>query len=163
MRKNKVQYISHGALIAALYVALTYVSAASGLASGTIQLRLSEALTVLPLFTPAAVPGLTLGCFLANLTTGCLPWDIFGGTLATFLGALGTYKLKNVPYAGAVPPIISNTLIVPFLLKFAYQLDGTLPYFMLTVGIGELISCGVLGTLLTSVLRRNSKRFVFNR
>ncbi|MCQ2469778.1 MAG: QueT transporter family protein [Ruminococcus sp.] len=163
MRKNKVQYISHGALIAALYVALTYVSAASGLASGAVQLRLSEALTVLPLFTPAAVPGLTVGCFLANLTTGCSPWDIVGGTLATFLGAIGTYKLKNVPYAGAVPPVVSNTVIIPLLLRFAYQLDGTLPYFILTVGIGELISCGVFGTLLTAALRKNSKRFSFNK
>ena len=163
MHKNKVQYTSHSALIAALYVALTYVSAASGLSGGAIQLRISEALTVLPLFTPAAVPGLTVGCFLANLTTGCSPWDIFGGTLATFIGAVGTYKLKNFPYAAVIPPITANTVIIPLLLRFAYRLDGTLPYFMLTVGIGELISCGVLGTMLTAVLRKNSKRLNFNK
>ncbi len=158
MKKNKAQFLSQGALIAALYVVLTYVSAAAGLSGGAIQLRLSEVLTILPLFTPAAIPGLTIGCFISNLTTGCIPWDIFGGTLATFLGAVGTYKLKNIPCAGSVPPIAANVVIVPLILAYAYKLEGTLPYFMLTVGIGEIITCGVIGTFLAALLKKYNTR-----
>ena len=158
MKNNKVLYISQGAIIAALYVALTHVSNLAGLASGAIQFRLSEALTILPLFTPAAIPGLTIGCFLSNLTTGCIPWDIFGGTMATLIGALGTYGLKKLPYLGSLPPIISNVLIVPLVLAYAYKVEGTIPYFMLTVGIGEVVCCGVLGTLLMLALKKNAKR-----
>ncbi len=153
---NKTRYITQGAVIAALYVALTHVANLIGLASGAVQIRLSEVLTVLPLFTPSAIPGLTIGCLLANLTTGCVPWDIFGGTMATLLGAVGTYALRKHPYFGCVPPILANTLIVPFVLAYAYHADGTIPFFMLTVGAGEVISCGALGTALTVALKKNS-------
>lgn len=158
MKNNKVTFISQGAVIAALYVALTHVSNLAGLASGAIQIRLSEALTILPLFTPAAIPGLAIGCFLSNLTTGCIPWDIFAGSMATLLGALGTFALKKYPYAGSVPPILANVIIVPFVLAYAYGFEGTIPYFMLTVGIGEVICCGVLGTLLMVALKKNENR-----
>ena len=154
MKKNTM-FTAQGAIIAALYMALTHLSNAAGLASGAIQFRLSEVLTILPLFTPAAIPGLTLGCLLSNLTTGCIPWDIVGGTVATLLGALGTRALKDHPYFGAIPPILSNVIIVPLVLKFAYGFEGTLPYFMLTVGIGEVVCCGVLGTLFMLTIRRN--------
>lgn len=156
MKNNKVLYLSQGAVIAALYVALTHISNMAGLASGAIQIRLSEALTILPLFTPAAIPGLFIGCMLSNLTTGCIPWDIFGGSMATLIGALGTYMLRKYPYLGSIPPILSNVLIVPFVLAYAYGFEGTIPYFMLTVGIGEVVCCGVLGTLLTAALKKNS-------
>lgn len=158
MKNSKVTFISQGAVIAALYVALTHVSNLAGLASGAIQLRLSEALTILPLFTPAAVPGLAIGCFLSNLTTGCIPWDIFGGTMATLIGAIGTFSLKKYPYAGSIPPILANVIIVPFVLAYAYGFEGTIPYFMLTVGIGEVVCCGVLGTLLMIALKKNENR-----
>lgn len=146
---------AQSALIAALYVALTHIANAAGLASGAVQFRISEALTVLPLFTPAAVPGLAVGCLLSNLTTGCIPWDIVGGTAATLLGALGTRALKNKPLLGALPPVMANVLIVPFVLRYAYGFEGTIPYFMLTVGIGEVVCCGVLGTMLTAALLKN--------
>lgn len=154
MKKNKVMIISQGAIIAALYVALTHISNIAGLASGAIQIRLSEALTVLPVFTPAAIPGLFIGCLLSNLTTGCIPWDIIGGSAATLIGAIGTYALRKYPLAASIPPIIANAVIVPFVLAYAYGFEGTIPYFMLTVGIGEIICCGVMGTLLMSALRR---------
>lgn len=99
MKRNRIQFISQGAVIAALYVALTHISNFAGLASGAIQIRLSEVLTVLPAFTPAAVPGLAIGCLLSNITTGCIPWDILGGTAATLIGAAGTFALKKYPYA----------------------------------------------------------------
>ncbi len=163
MRKNSIQFISQGAIIAALYVALTHIANLAGLASGAIQIRLSEALTILPVFTPAAVPGLAVGCLISNLTTGCIPWDIFGGTMATLIGAAGTYALRKYPYAAVLPPIISNTIIVPFVLAYAYKLDGGIPYFMLTVGIGEVICCGVLGTMLMLALKKNEKIIKWNR
>lgn len=157
MKNNKVLFIAQGAIIAALYVALTHISNMAGLASGAVQIRLSEALTILPVFTPAAVPGLFIGCLLSNLTTGCIPWDVAAGSFATLVGAIGTYLLRKYPYAGSVPPIVSNVIIVPFVLAYAYQFEGTIPYFMLTVGIGEIICCGILGTILMTALRRQNR------
>ena len=161
---SKIKYITHGAAIAAIYVVLTLVANAFGLANAAIQIRISEALTVLPYFTPVAIPGLFVGCILSNILTGCLPLDTVFGSLATLLGALGTYfisrKLKHnktAQWLAPVPPIVANTLIVPFVLAYVYKFDGSIPYFMLTVGIGELIPCGFLGLVLLYALneRRN--------
>ena len=142
-------------MIAALYAILTFISAAFGLDRYAIQLRFSEALTILPFFTPAAIPGLFAGCLISNLMSGCIIWDVIFGPVATLLGAIGTYLLrKRTKWLSPLPPIVANTLIVPFILSYAYQFQGSLPYFMLTVGIGELLSCGVLGMLLLSTLNK---------
>ena len=154
MRNKKVLLITQAAMIAALYVVLTLLANALGLANNAIQVRFSEALTVLPYFTPAAIPGLTIGCILSNLLTGCMPLDIVFGSLATLLGAVGTYLLRKHMWAAPLPPIEANTLIVPFILAYIYQFEGSVPYFMLTVGIGEIISCGILGMLLIGVFHR---------
>lgn len=152
---KKVLFIVHAAVIAALYVVLTLLANALGLANYAIQVRFSEALTILPLFTPAAIPGLFVGCILSNFLTGCMLWDIVFGSAATLLGAIGTYFLRGTSkWLAPLPPIAANTLIVPFVLAYVYQLEGSVPYFMATVGIGELISCGILGLLLHSVLKR---------
>jgi uncharacterized membrane protein len=153
--KNNTLYLTQASLIAALYVVLTIISNFAGLASGVIQLRLSEMLTILPVFTPAAIPGLAVGCAVANLATGCALWDVAFGTLATTLGALGTYYIgRKYPYAGPAFPIAANALIVPKVLQVVYGAEGTYWYFMLTVGIGEILSCGVLGIILYRVLRK---------
>ena len=136
MRDKKVLFITQASMIAALYVVLTLLANALGLANYAIQIRFSEALTILPFFTPAAIPGLTIGCLLSNLLTGCMPLDILFGSLATLLGAIGTYALRRFLWAAPIPPILANTLIVPFILAYVYQFDGSIPYFMLTVGIG---------------------------
>lgn len=155
---KKVVFIVHAAVIAALYVVLTFVTNSLGLASNAIQVRFSEALTILPLFTSAAIPGLFMGCILSNFLTGCVLWDIIFGSIATLLGALGTYKLRRFPkWLAPLPPIIANTIIVPFVLAYVYQFEGSIPYFMLTVGIGEIISCGLLGLLLHSTLEKYRK------
>ncbi len=155
---KKVLFIVHAAVIAALYVVLTMLANALGLANYAVQLRFSEALTILPYFTPAAIPGLFVGCILSNLLTGCVPLDIIFGSLATLLGALGTYTLrKRTKWLAPVCPIIANTLIVPFVLAYVYQFEGSIPYFMLTVGAGEIISCGILGILLLNVLQKYRK------
>lgn len=151
--KSKALFITQAAVIAAIYVVLTYLAQLFGLASGTIQVRLSEMLTVLPIFTPAAIPGLFIGCVLSNILTGCVIWDIIFGSLATLLGAIGTYLLrKKSCYLAPLPPIIANTLIVPFVLSYAYGVPDGIPFLMLTVGAGEVLSCGILGIILIKAL-----------
>ena len=158
MKRNSTLYLTRGAIIAALYVALTYLSSLFGLSSGAIQLRLSESLTILPIFLPEAVIGLTIGCLIANLLTGAVVWDIIFGAFATFIGAMGARlarRLKNrFIWLATVPTILSNAIIVPFVLKYAYGLEGGYFFFMLTVGIGEILSAGVLGTLLYFSLKK---------
>ena len=158
--KKKVINISIAAIIAALYVVLTYLASAMGLASYAIQVRFSEALTILPIFTPASISGLFIGCVLANVLTGCALWDVIFGSLATLIGALGTYFLRKHKILATLPPILANTVIVPFVLLNVYNLEGTYWFFALTVCLGEIISCGVLGTLLRKSLE---KRNFFDR
>ena len=160
MRNKKVLFIVQAALIAAIYVALTYLSSIAGLASGTIQVRISEALCILPVFTTAAIPGLWLGCFLANMLTGGIPVDVVCGSIATLIGAFGTYALRKHKWLAPLPPIVANTIIVPFVLAYVYMAEGTIPFFMLTVGIGEVISCYVLGMILYKVLN-NYRSVIF--
>ncbi len=153
---SKTRSITYGAIIAALYVSLTFLANALGIASGVIQIRLSEALTLLPLLTPAAVPGLFVGCLLANLLTGCAPWDVVFGSLATLLGALGTWKLAKSKWTAPIFPILANAVIVPFVLQHVYLFEGSYWYFFITVGLGEVISCGVLGLLLYNALEKTA-------
>lgn len=153
-RTVSVHYLTTAAIIAALYVVFTGISAAFGLASGVVQIRLSEALTVLPFFTNAAVPGVTIGCLLANLLTGAPLPDIIFGTLASFLGVLGASILRKKKYLVALPTIISNAIIIPLVLQYAYSVPDAFWYLFLTVGIGEVISAGILGTLLLQVLQK---------
>ena len=138
MKENKtinVQFIALAAMIAAIYVVLTLVFAP--FSYGEIQVRLSEALTILPVFTPAAVPGLFVGCLLSNILGGCIVPDIVFGSIATLIGAIGTYLLrKQNKFLAPLPPIIANALIVPFVLKYGYQVPLPIPFLMLTVGIG---------------------------
>ena len=154
MRNKKVLRITQAAMIAAIYVVLTVFISAFNLASGAIQVRISEALTILPVFTPAAIPGLFLGCLISNLVTGCMPLDVVFGSLATLIGACGTYALRKHTWLAPLPPIVANTIIVPFVLRYVYLAEGTIPFFMLTVGIGEVISCYLLGSILHRVLDR---------
>ena len=154
MKTNKVLFMTQAAMIAAIYVVLTVFISAFNLASGAIQVRISEALTILPVFTPAAIPGLFLGCLISNLVTGCMPLDVVFGSLATLIGACGTYALRKHKWLAPLPPIVANTIIVPFVLRYVYLAEGTIPFFMLTVGIGEVISCYLLGSILHRVLDR---------
>lgn len=157
-KKNYVLSMVQAAMIAAIYVVLTFVANAFGLANYVIQVRFSEALTILPFFTPAAIPGLFVGCILSNVLTGCLPLDVVFGSLATLIGACGTYALRKYKWLAPVPPIVANTIIVPFVLAYVYQFEGSIPYFMLTVGAGEVISCGILGMILLFALNKYAKR-----
>ncbi|MBR3743216.1 MAG: QueT transporter family protein [Clostridia bacterium] len=162
MKKNafNVKTLSMGGAIAALYVVLTFVAQAFGLASGAIQVRLSEALTILPCFTAAAVPGLTVGCVLANLLTGCALWDVVFGSLATLIGAIVTRLLQKKPLLAWIPPVISNAIIVPIVLQKVYGVPDSFWYLMLTVGAGEVIACGILGLLFYKALAKMPKRMM---
>ncbi len=152
---KKTRMLTQAALIASLYVVLTLAANLFGLASGAIQLRLSEALTVLPAFTFSAVPGLFVGCIVANLITGAAIWDVVFGSIATLLGALGTYYLGKKKYLAPIFPILANTAIIPIVLKTVYGLGDAIWYLCLTVGIGEVLSCGVLGTVLYSYIEKS--------
>ena len=123
MRNKKVLFAVQAAMIAALYVVLTYITNLLGLASGTIQVRFSEALCILPVFTPAAIPGLFIGCLISNLITGGIIWDIIFGSIATLLGALGTYFLRKKKFVYTLPPVIANIIIVPLVLRYGYGLQ----------------------------------------
>lgn len=153
---KKTRYMTRAAVIAALYVVLTWFSALFGLSGqNLIQVRLSEALCILPYFTAAAVPGLAIGCLISNILTGAHVLDIVFGTLATLLGAIGTRLLRKWRFLAPVPPILANTVIVPFVLRYAYLMtDTAMPILFLTVGIGEIISVGVLGMLLLFALEK---------
>ncbi len=156
MKNQKVYFMTQAAMIAAIYVVLTYVFAPFSF--GEVQVRISEALTILPLFTPAAIPGLFVGCLIGNIMGGAILPDIIFGSLATLIGAIFTYLLREKsPYIAPLPPIISNTIIVPLVLRFAYGTNLQIPFMMLTVGIGEVISCGFLGMIVYFALRKYSK------
>ena len=152
MKSKKLVFICQAAVIAALYVVLTYVF--SAFASGVIQVRVSEALTILPAFTPAAIPGLVIGCLLSNTLTGCVLLDNIFGSVATLIGALGSYALRRHTWLVPIPPIVSNMIIVPFVLRFAYGATDAFPFMIATVGAGEIISCYLLGMLLYGALKK---------
>lgn len=153
MKNKNAAFLTQAAMIAAIYVVLTYVFAP--ISFGEIQVRIAEALTILPLFTPAAVPGLFIGCLIGNIIGGALLPDIIFGSIATLIGAICTYLVRNhKPLLGTLPPIISNTLIVPFVLRYAYGVVLPIPFLMLTIGIGEIISCGILGMIVYYALSR---------
>lgn len=143
--------IVHVIVIAAIYIVVTVVTAP--FAFRDVQLRIAEALCILPVFTPFAIPGLFLGCLFANLFAGA-PWpDVVFGSLATLIGAIGTWKLRDKkPYIAIIPPIVANLAVVPLILKYAYGIKTFIPMMMLTIGLSEIVSCGVLGLLLYRVL-----------
>lgn len=153
MKNKKVLFLTQAAMIAAIYVVLTIVF--QPFSFGQIQVRIAEALTILPMFTPAAIPGLYIGCMIGNILGGSILPDIIWGSFATLIGAVFTYLLrKQSRYLAILPPIISNTVIVPLVLRYAYGIVLPIPLMMLTVGIGEIISCGVLGIIIHSALRK---------
>lgn len=159
--REKIRFVAQSAMIAALYVILTYLANLLGIASGVIQVRFSEALTILPYFTAAAIPGLYIGCLLANFLTGAAFWDIIFGSLATLIGAMFTYVLrKKDEKLAPIPPILSNTIIIPPILKIVYGVPDAMPFLYLTVFIGEVISCGILGLIfLYAIQKHKSKVF----
>lgn len=167
-RFDATKFLVTASLIAGLYVALTYLAMAFGLDKNAIQVRFSEALVTLCLITPAAIPGLTVGCLLANILTGCMPLDIALGPVATLIGCLGTYYIGKlvrrtgkgwIALLAPIPTVLSNTLVMPFVIYICYTAPGEqdlmiLPFYALTVFLGEVISAEILGSILYFALRK---------
>lgn len=158
--RAKTLYLTQAACIAALYVILTLLAQMLGLGSGMIQIRFSEMLCLLPIVMPSAIWGVTLGCFLANLLTGAVWLDVLIGPIATLIGALGTYALRKKPILASIPPVLSNALIVPFILAYGYGLQDAIPLMMLTVAIGEILSICLLGLTVFTLLRPTLERMI---
>lgn len=167
MRDKKVLYITQAAVIAALYVVLTVLFAP--ISFKEVQVRISEMLTVLPFFTPAAAPGLFVGCIIANMLGGAIPLDIVCGSLATLAGACGTWMIGKAARkrkadgsrvsaltrtVSTLPPVIANIIVVPLVLYYGYGVNLPIPLQMVTVGIGEVVSCTLLGGILMTVLEK---------
>ena len=162
MKNNKVLFLTQAAMIAAIYVILTEIFAPISFSVG--QVRIAEALTILPVFTPAAIPGLFIGCLIGNIVGGSILPDIIFGSLATLIGAYFTYLLRRQnKFLAPLPPIISNTIIIPLILRYAYGLEYAVPFMMLMVGIGEVISCGVLGMIVYVALQKHRNRIFRNK
>lgn len=152
-RRQGIKYIVTGAVIATLYATLTYLCNFFGLAYGPIQLRISEVLTILPIFTPAAVPGLTVGCFISNIGSFNIA-DLLFGTLATFFAAGLTRVLrdkcvKGLPIFAFLPPIIINAVVIGFEIAVFYLEPGNFLWgFLISafeVGLGQTIVCLCFG------------------
>ena len=159
MRNKNINFLTQAAMIAAIYVVLTYVFAPFSF--GEVQVRIAEALTILPVFTPAAIPGLFVGCLIGNILGGAILPDIIFGSLATLIGAFFTYQLRDKnKFLAPLPPIAANTIVVPFVLRYGYGVALPIPFMMLTVGVGEVLSFGVLGMVLYFALRKY-KNIVF--
>lgn len=153
MKDKKVLYLVQAAVIAAIYVVL--VAVFNYWSFGPIQFRIAEALTILPFFTPAAIPGLFVGCLLSNILGGAVLADVIFGSLATLVAAFLSYKLRKCKWIVPIPPIVANMLVVPFVLKYGYGMEDAIPYMMLTVGIGEVIVCGIIGMILLFSLNKH--------
>lgn len=162
--KKNASFLVTGGLIAALYTIATYISAAMGLAYGGIQFRISEALNILPVFTPAAIPGLIVGCFLGNLGSPFGMLDILLGTLATALSALcGYYTRKitifNIPVLSLFFPVLFNAVIIGAEVAFFLPEGISLLGYLISAGqvaLGELVVCYGLGIPLFLVLKKKN-------
>ena len=159
-KRSSALWIAQSAAIAALYVVLTLIFAP--ISFGEMQVRISEALTILPLFTPAAIPGLFVGCVLGNLLGGAIPLDVIFGSLATLIGAVGGYLLRKNRWLVPLPTVLSNTIIVPFVLRYGYGVELPIVLMMVYVAVGEIISCGIFGGILLDVLCRSPFAHLFD-
>ena len=153
MKNKGTQFLAEAAVIGAIYVVLTLLFAP--LSYGEIQIRFSEALTILPFFTPAAIPGLFIGCLIANMLGGGIMLDVIAGSLTTLVAAYLTWMLRNKSkYLASVPPVVLNALVIPWVLKYGYGEPLPIPFLMGTVGIGEILTASIMGTVLLCVLDR---------
>jgi uncharacterized membrane protein len=147
--KFKVSDVAYGGMIAALYVAVTILFAP--ISYGEIQLRVSEALTLLPFYMPAAVPALFVGCLIANFLGGLGLWDVVFGSGATLLAAWLSSKMPNL-WLAAIPPVIVNMFVIGALIHFIIGV----PFLIsaLYVGSGQAVACFALGIPLMRVLEK---------
>ena len=159
MDRNKTAalWLAQGAAVAALYVVLTLIFAP--ISFGSVQFRIAEILTILPLLTPAAVPGLFVGCLLGNILGGAIIWDIVFGSLATLIGAALGYLLRFNRWLVPLPTVIANALIIPWVLRYGYGIRVPILLQIAYVAAGEILGCYILGELLATVLLKRRDIF----
>lgn len=155
----KTKYLVQAGIIAAVYVVLVQVFGWLGF--GPIQFRLAEALTILPFFTPAAIPGVFIGCLLANILGGAIILDIVFGSLTTLGAAVLSYKLRGTKWLVPVPPIVLNALIIPFILSYGYGYPDAIPFMMMTIFLSQTIVVGGIGMVLLHTLQPIKKHLGF--
>lgn len=155
MRNTKL--LIQAAIIAAVYITLTV--ALMPLSYGVMQIRVSEALTILPFFTPAAIPGLFVGCIVSNMLGPYGILDMICGSGATLLAAVGSYLLRNKPLLVPLPPVLANGIIIGSLLYYAYGVGLPLIACILWVAAGEFIACYAIGYPLLRYLKKYKKIF----
>lgn len=152
MKQRKTQFLTEAAIIAAIYTVLVFIF--QSISYGPIQFRIAEVLTILPYFTPSAIPGVTIGCFLSAIFTGADVLDMIFGSLATLIAALLSYSLRRYKYLVPIPTIVVNALVIPWVLKAAYGEAQPIPLMMLSIGASEFIAVGILGMVLLFALER---------
>ena len=157
LKTRQTKFWIQAALIAAIYATLTIVLGSFGY--GPIQFRIAEALTVLPALTPAGIPGLFVGCMVANILGpyGLLDMVLGGG--ATLIAAILSYKLRNRPLLVPLPPVLVNAVVIGMMLYYVYAVPMSLLACMATVGVGQLVSCYGIGYPLLRILSRYENIF----
>ena len=149
--------IAHGAIIAAVYVVLCIIF--QPISYGPVQFRIAEALTIMPLFTPAAIPGLFVGCILANIIGQGVIMDVIFGSLATLIGAVLGYLLRRNRWLVPIPAVVANALIIPFVLRYGYGItDIPIALEMVYILAGEVVGCYILGEVLATILMPHKNR-----
>lgn len=149
--------IAHGAIIAAVYVVLCIIF--QPISYGPVQFRIAEALTIMPLFTPAAIPGLFVGCVLANIIGQGVIMDVIFGSLATLIGAVLGYLLRGNRWLVPIPAVVANALIIPFVLRYGYGItDIPIALEMVYILAGEVVGCYILGEVLATILMPHKNR-----
>jgi len=154
-KKNSIKstrFLIQAAIIAAIYAVLTIVL--MPFSYGVMQVRVSEALTILPFFTPAAIPGLFVGCLISNIIGPYGMVDIVLGSSASLIAAIGSYALRRYPALVPLPPVLANALIIGWMLKSIYAVPLPLAACILWVGLGEVIACYGIGYPLLRYLRK---------
>ena len=146
-----VKFITQAAVIAAIYVVLVVIFNYISFRTSAVQELRRHSQYCLTLHLQQSL-GLFVGCIIANILGGAIVWDVVFGSIATLIGAIGTYLLRKHKWLAPVPPIVANTIIVPFVLKFAYGSEGMFAMFFVTVGAGEIIVCGIIGMILLYAL-----------
>ena len=156
-QKNPLRFWVYAAVIGGVYAALTVVLAP--ISYGPMQVRISEALTVLPYFTPAAIPGLFAGCLVANLISPYGLPDLILGSLASLLAATLTWLLRKHAWLAPLPPVVINGLVIGGMLYYVYKVPPSLLADMGYVALGQLLACYVLGFPLLKLLSRYDRIF----
>lgn len=158
-KRGTARFITRAGVVAALYVVLTYLSALCGLSIGIYQFRISEVLCILPVFMVEAIPGLAIGCLIANMISGSLVIDVIFGSIATLIGAIGAYLLRKLPnkliWLSTLPNVIANTLIIPPILVYVYRIDETYLLITFAIFVSQFVTAGIGGTMLYPVIKKS--------